>query len=83
MSLQRTTVYAEAEDLAQIKRAAKRRGTSEAELIRAAIHQAALASREWREPFFDRTYGRSDKPVEEAREDWIADELEEYRASKA
>ena len=50
MVLKRTTVYAESEDLAIIKAAARTSGVSEAEIIREAIHRAALARREWKEP---------------------------------
>jgi len=56
MALKRTTVYAEAEDLAVIKEAAARRGIAEAEIIREAIHLAAMANRTWDEPFFSATY---------------------------
>lgn len=47
MSLKRTMVYADADDLATIKEAARREGVSEAEIIRNAIHMAALAKRTW------------------------------------
>jgi len=50
MTLKRTTVYADAEDLAVIKEAAAREGVPEAEIIREAIHLAALSKRSWREP---------------------------------
>jgi hypothetical protein len=57
MSLRRTNVYAEAEDLALIKEAAARRGIPEAEIIREGIHLAAMSSRVWDEsldwPTFD------------------------------
>ncbi|WP_280714864.1 CopG family transcriptional regulator [Kitasatospora sp. MAP5-34] len=56
MVLKRTTVYAESEDLAVIKEAAARRGITEAEIIREAIHLAAMANRTWDEPFFSTTY---------------------------
>lgn len=55
MALRRTTVFADEDDLAVIKAAAARRGVPEAELIRDAIHLAALANREWAEPVFSRT----------------------------
>jgi hypothetical protein len=51
MSMKRTNVYADPEDLAIIKEAAKRRGISEAEIIRQGIHLAAMANRVWDEPF--------------------------------
>jgi hypothetical protein len=50
MSLKRTNVYAEAEDLAAIKQIAARRGVSEAEIIREGIHLAAMSNRLWDEP---------------------------------
>lgn len=53
MSLTRTTVYVDSADLATIKEAARRRGVSEAEIIREGVHLAAMASRQWDEPFFD------------------------------
>ncbi|MER5866388.1 CopG family transcriptional regulator [Kitasatospora sp. NPDC002040] len=56
MALKRTTVYADSEDLAVIKAAAARRGISEAEIIREAVHLAAMANRVWDEPFFSSTY---------------------------
>ncbi|MGS2590935.1 ribbon-helix-helix domain-containing protein [Streptomyces hebeiensis] len=56
MSMKRTNVYADPEDLAIIKEAAKRRGISEAEIIREGIHLAAMANRVWSEPLFSRTF---------------------------
>jgi hypothetical protein len=53
MSLTRTTVYVDSADLATIKEAARRRGVPEAEIIREGVHLAAMASRQWDEPFFD------------------------------
>lgn len=43
-------MYADAEDLDLIKEAARRRGVSEAELIREGIHLAAMANRVWDAP---------------------------------
>ena len=51
MSLKRTNVYADAEDLALIKEIAARRGVSEAQIIREGIHLAALSNRVWDDPF--------------------------------
>jgi len=48
--MKRTNVYADPEDLALIKEAAKRRGIPEAEIIREGIHLAAMANRVWDEP---------------------------------
>ncbi|KRV47364.1 hypothetical protein AQ490_07840 [Wenjunlia vitaminophila] len=56
MAMKRTNVYADPEDLAVIKEAAKRRGVSEAEIIRQGIHLAAMANRVWDEPLFSRTF---------------------------
>ncbi|MBU7600392.1 ribbon-helix-helix domain-containing protein [Streptomyces sp. P38-E01] len=56
MSMKRTNVYADPADLAIIKEAAKRRGVSEAEIIRQGIHLAAMANRVWDEPLFSRTF---------------------------
>ncbi len=50
--MQRTNVYADADDLALIKEGAARLGVSEAEIIRRGIHLAALSVRTWDEPFF-------------------------------
>ncbi|MEW9527201.1 CopG family transcriptional regulator [Microbispora sp. NPDC049125] len=48
--MKRIAVYADPEDLAVIRKAAKRRGISQAEIIRAGIHLAAMANRVWDEP---------------------------------
>lgn len=53
MSRKRTNVYADAEDLALIKEAARRRGVPEAEIIREGIRLAALGSRAWELPMVD------------------------------
>src|SRR5207248_9060195 len=63
MSLKRTNVYADPEDLAIIKEAAKRRGISEAEIIRQGIHLAAMANRVWDEPLFSRTFEGSGRTL--------------------
>lgn len=60
MARKRTTVFADEDDLAVIKAAAARRGVAEAELLRDAIHLAAMKSRIWDEPFFTRTYAPED-----------------------
>ena len=51
MSLKRTNVYADADDLALIKEIAARRGVPEAEIIREGIHLAAMSNRVWDGPF--------------------------------
>jgi hypothetical protein len=59
MSLKRTNVYADPEDLKVIKDIAVRRGVPEAEIIREGIHLAALSNRVWEDtldwPAFDGT----------------------------
>jgi hypothetical protein len=47
MSLKRTNVYADSDDLALIKEIAARRGVSEAQIIREGIHLAAMSNRVW------------------------------------
>lgn len=66
MSMKRTNVYADPEDLAIIKEAARRRGISEAEIIRQGIHLAAMANRVWDEPLFSRTFAGPGRTVSKA-----------------
>jgi hypothetical protein len=74
MSMKRTNVYADPEDLAIIKEAAKRRGISEAEIIRQGIHLAAMANRVWDEPLFSRTFTGSGRTPSKAEvRDAVAD----------
>ncbi|MEU0599005.1 CopG family transcriptional regulator [Streptomyces sp. NPDC006393] len=74
MSMKRTNVYADPEDLAIIKEAAKRRGISEAEIIRQGIHLAAMANRVWDEPLFSRTFqGAGHTPGKHDVRDAVAD----------
>ena len=47
MSLKRTNVYADGDDLVLIKEIAARRGVPEAEIIREGIHLAAMSNRVW------------------------------------
>ncbi len=61
MSMKRTNVYADPEDLALIKEAARRRGIPEAEIIREGIHLAAMAHRVWDEPLAWPTFERCDE----------------------
>ncbi|GGO05604.1 ribbon-helix-helix domain-containing protein [Microbispora bryophytorum] len=63
MSMKRTNVYADPEDLALIKEAAKRRGIPEAEIIREGIHLAAMANRVWDEPLDWPTFVGGGEPV--------------------
>ncbi|GAA2267484.1 hypothetical protein GCM10009853_020960 [Glycomyces scopariae] len=83
MAKKRTMVYADEEDLAIIKEAAKRYGVSEAEIIRNAIHRAAMSSRIWDEPFFRKTYKRiSDESYQEAKDAVWEEKLDRYHASR-
>ncbi|MCC9738834.1 ribbon-helix-helix protein, CopG family [Streptomyces sp. MNU89] len=66
MSMRRTNVYADPEDLALIKEAANRRGIPEAEIIREGIHLAAMANRVWDEPLEWPTFDGSGEPVTSA-----------------
>ena len=50
MSLKRTNVYADPDDLALIKEIAAQRGVPEAEIIREGIHLAAMSNRVWDKP---------------------------------
>ncbi len=52
MAMKRTTVFADEDDLASLRLAARRLGVAEAVLLREAIHRAALSARRWDEPFF-------------------------------
>ena len=63
MSLKRTNVYADPEDLALIKQTAARRGVPEAEIIREGIHLAAMSTRVWDEPLDWPTFDGSGQPV--------------------
>lgn len=63
MPMIRTNVYADAEDLALIKEAARRRAVPEAEIIREGIHLAAMANRIWDEPIDWPTFDGSGEPA--------------------
>ena len=63
MSLKRTNVYADPEDLALIKQTAARRGVPEAEIIREGIHLAAMSTRVWDEPLEWPAFEGSGQPV--------------------
>lgn len=82
MTWKRTNVYADPEDLAIIKEAAKRRGISEAEIIRQGIHLAALAHRVWDEPLFSRTFeGPGRTPTKDDVRDAVADSVQSQAGS--
>ena len=80
VGMKRTTVFADEDDLALLQIEAARLGVSEAQLIREAIHLAALRHRRWSEPFFSNSYpavtpGRghsSDDALEDARSEQVA-----------
>ena len=83
MAKKRTMVYADEEDLAIIKEAAKRYGVSEAEIIRNAIHRAAMSSRIWDEPFFRKTYKRiRDESFQEAKDAVWEAQSDRYHRSR-
>lgn len=86
MAMRRTTVFADEDDLAVIKAAAARRGVAEAELIREAIHLAALANRVWTEPVFSRTHtprwGRRDATPDAVLDRVWAGKAAEYQQTK-
>lgn len=81
--LKRTMVYADAEDLAIIKKAAHREGVSEAQIIREAIHQAAFAKREWEEPLNWPSFSSGDPTaIDRARDEIREEQAAEYERSK-
>jgi hypothetical protein len=63
MSLKRTNVYADSDDLALIKEIAARRGVSEAQIIREGIHLAAMGNRVWDGSFDWPTFEGSGDPA--------------------
>ncbi|MEV6391598.1 CopG family transcriptional regulator [Nocardia xishanensis] len=65
MPLKRTMVYADADDLATIKEAAARTHVSEAEIIRDAIHLAAMRVRRRSEPLRLRRFASGDPTLAE------------------
>jgi len=84
MSMKRTNVYADPEDLAIIKEAAARRGISEAEIIRQGIHLAAMANRVWDEPLFSRTFEGSGRTASRADvRNAVADAVQRESGSEA
>lgn len=60
MTMKRTMVYADTEDMATIKAAAAREGISEAEIIREALHLAALRYRRREKPLGLRRFDSGD-----------------------
>ncbi|WP_415951851.1 CopG family transcriptional regulator [Streptomyces sp. KLOTTS4A1] len=84
MGFKRTTVYADAEDLAVIKEAAAREGVPEAEIIREAIHLAALAKRHWDAPLSWPRFrsGEASERTEDALDEVWDEKARAYEASK-
>lgn len=73
-------MYAEADDLDVIKAAAAREGVSEAEIIRDAIHRAALAKRTWDQPIqWTVHHGDGTLAREDSLDDVFAAEYAKYR----
>jgi hypothetical protein len=87
MAMKRTTVFADADDLAILKAAAARLGVAEAELVRAAIHLAAMANRTWDEPFFTHAYAPQDAessaPAGDIVQSVWAEQAEAYERTKS
>jgi Ribbon-helix-helix protein, copG family len=67
MSLKRTNVYADPDDLALIKEIAARRGVPEAEIIREGIHLAAMSNRVWDDSFDWPTFDGADDTATSAQ----------------
>jgi hypothetical protein len=81
--MKRTTVFADEDDLAVIKAAAASRGIAEAEIIREAIHLAAMANRTWAEPFFRQTFSSGDDESHDAVVDQVwADKTVAYERTE-
>ncbi len=85
MARKRTTVFAEEEDLAVLKAAAARLGVPEAELLRDAIHLAAMSNRVWSEPVFEQSFtpvsGSTQCPDDVVESVWDA-KAEAYERTK-
>jgi hypothetical protein len=75
MPLKRTMVYADADDLAVIKDAAARSKVSEAEIIRNAIHLAAMRVRRRSEPLRLRRFASGDPTLAERVDDILANDF--------
>jgi hypothetical protein len=82
MGLKRTTVYADAEDLAIIKEAAGREGIAEAEIIREAIHLAALSKRSWDSPLGLPTFRSGSRDADAALGEVWDEKVRAYEETK-
>lgn len=76
MSLKRTNIYADTDDLALIKEIAARLGVPEAQIIREGIHLAAMSNRVWDGSLDWPTFEGSGKPA-------LSDEVTEAVARAA
>ncbi|WP_280220976.1 CopG family transcriptional regulator [Nocardia neocaledoniensis] len=74
MPLERTIVYADTDDLAVIKDAASRSDASEAEIIREAIHLAAMRLRRRSEPLRLRRFASGDPTLAARAEEILAED---------
>ncbi|MGW4736636.1 ribbon-helix-helix protein, CopG family [Nocardia xishanensis] len=74
MPLKRTMVYADVDDLATIKEAAARTHVSEAEIIRDAIHLAAMRVRRRSEPLRLRRFASGDPTLAERVDEILAED---------
>lgn len=79
MSLKRTNVYADPDDLALIKEIAAQRGVPEAEIIREGIHLAAMSNRVWEDPLGWPTF---EGPGEVATSDQVTRDVAEAADSR-
>ncbi|THA26245.1 ribbon-helix-helix protein, CopG family [Streptomyces sp. RKND-216] len=77
MTLKRTMVYAEADDLAAIKAAAAREGRSEAEIIREALHLAALRVRRRERPLGLRRFHSGDPTLADRTDEIVRESMGE------
>ncbi|MCP3816608.1 ribbon-helix-helix domain-containing protein [Streptomyces sp. A3M-1-3] len=73
MTLKRTTVYLEDEDLRELKETATRRGISEAELIREGVRLALVRNRTWDEPADLPVFDSGDPGFAESSDDILRD----------
>ncbi|WP_330249314.1 hypothetical protein OG874_23565 [Nocardia sp. NBC_00565] len=75
MALQRTMAYADANDLAIIKEAAAQSNVGEAEIIRNAIHLAALRVQRRSEPLRMRRFASGDPTFAARVDEYLANDF--------
>lgn len=80
MTLKRTMVHVDPDDLALIKEAAARDGVPEAEIIRKGVHLAALASRRWDQPFASEKFHLGGRRGRQDVRDAVADRYDRKRS---